>query len=111
MASLLDGIKKWKIQRQEVTKSSTVVAKQPNELAEIVSLYSAICEVGGKNYTATGKNRQELKRIRESFSLRWNNLSAEKQKELVDRLFENDLLPQIVKQSLDRFGGSVVSLV
>ena len=47
----------------------------------------------------------------QAFKVRWNNLTELERKALVDCLFDKGLLPDIVKQALDVFNGSVVSLV
>jgi hypothetical protein len=61
---------------------------------------------------AKAQNKQKLERMEKSFKYRWTNLSADKQKELVDRLLDKELLPETVGQVLDAFDGcTVVSLV
>lgn len=115
MVNLLDGIRKLKERRQEATQAVGAVSAVPDELAELVTAYEAIGEksafVRGENSTATDQDKQELERMEKSFSFRWNNLTADKQKELVDRLLAKGQLPDIVKQALDIFNGTVVSLV
>ncbi len=115
MVNLLDGIRKLKERRQEASQAVGVVAEVSDDLAEIIKVYEAIGEksafVRGENSTATDQDKQELERMEKSFSFRWNNLTADKQKELVDRLLAKGLLPDIVKQALDIFNGTVVSLV
>ena len=115
MFSLLDGIRKLKTHRQEVSQARGAISEVPDKLEELIKFYQAIGEklefVRGENSTATDEAKQELERMEKSFSFRWNNLSADKQKELVDRLLKKGLLPGIVKQALDMFDGTVVSLV
>jgi len=115
MVNLLDGIRKLKERRQEATQAVGAVSAVSDELAELVTAYEAIGEksafVRGENSTATDQDKQELERMEKSFSFRWNNLTADKQKELVDRLLAKGQLPDIVKQALDIFNGTVVSLV
>ncbi|MFH1309066.1 MAG: hypothetical protein ABIH85_00110 [Candidatus Omnitrophota bacterium] len=45
------------------------------------------------------------------FKVRWDNLPEMERKALVARLLDKRLLPDIVKQALDIFDGTVVSLV
>jgi hypothetical protein len=115
MVNLLDGIRKLKERRQEATQTVGAVSAVPDDLAELITAYEAIGEksacVGGEDSTATDQDKQELERMEKSFSFRWNNLTSDKQKELVDRLLAKGLLPDIVKQALDIFEGTVVSLV
>lgn len=115
MVNLLDGIRKLKERRQEASQAVGVIAGVPDDLAELITAYEAISEksafVRGDNSTATDQDKQELERMEKSFSFHWNNLTADKQKELVDRLLAKGLLPGIVKQALDIFEGTVVSLV
>ncbi|MDD5258514.1 MAG: hypothetical protein PHD29_00910 [bacterium] len=115
MFSLLDGIRKLKARRQEALQVISAIADRPDEVVELITFYSAIGAqselVKGENSTATDQDKAELERMEKSFSLRWNNLSVDKQKELVGRLLEKGLLPGIVKQALDIFDGTVVSLV
>lgn len=115
MVNLLDGIRKLKKRRQEATQTVGVVSVVPDDLAELITAYEAIIEksafVRGENSTATDTDKQELERMEKSFSFRWNSLTANMQKELVDRLLAKGLLPDIVKQTLDIFDGMVVSLV
>ena len=115
MVNLLDGIRKLKERRQEATQAVGAVSAVPDDLAELITAYEAIGEksvfVRGENSTATDEDKQELERMEKSFSFRWNNLSADKQKEFVDRLLERGLLPGIVRETLDMFDGTVVSLV
>ena len=47
----------------------------------------------------------------QAFKVEWNKLPETDRKALVDRLLEKGLLPDIVKQALDIFEGTVVSLV
>ena len=115
MVNLLDGIRKLKARRQEVSQASGVVAEVPDDLAEVIALYSAIGEksalVRGENSTATDEDKAELERLKKSFSFRWNNLLADKQKELVNLLLERELLSKTVKKIIDMFDGTVISLV
>ena len=115
MFNLLDGIRKLKIQRQEALQSSGVVVDKSDELSELVSLYSAICEKSQtmpvENSTATDQNKAELELMEKSFSFRWNNLQEGKQKELVDRLLEKRLLPDETKMVLELFDGKVVKII
>ncbi len=115
MVNLLDGIRKLKARRQEASQAGSVASDKPDELAELMTFYSFIGEksqaVRGENSRATDQDKAELERMEESFSFRWNNLSSDKQKELVARLLDKGLLPWIVKQALDIFEGTVVSLV
>jgi hypothetical protein len=115
MGHLLDGIRKLKAQRQEASNAPGIVAEKPDELTELISLYSVIGKkselVRGENSTATDQDKSELERMEKSFSFRWDNLSEGKQKELVDRLLEAGLLPENVRQVRDMFNGKVVSLL
>jgi len=47
----------------------------------------------------------------QAFKVQWEKLTETDRKELVDRLLEKGLLPDVVKQALDIFEGAVVSLV
>ena len=115
MVNLLDGIRKLKERRQETTQTVGAVKVVPDDLAELIKSYEIIGEksqaVRGENATPTEENKHELERMEKSFKFRWNNLSSDKQKELVDRLLAKGLLPDVVKQALDIFEGTVVSLV
>lgn len=115
MVNLLDGIRKLKERRQKARQAVKQVTEAPDDLAELITFYKAIGEksqaVRGENAKPTDKDKYELERMEKSFSFRWNNLSSDKQKELVARLLEKGLLPDIVKQAIDIFNGTVVSLV
>jgi len=115
MVNLLDGIRKLKERRQEASQVIGEIKDVPDDMAELITFYEAIGEkselVKGDNATPTDQDKQELERMEKSFKFRWNNLSSNKQKELVDRLLAKGLLPDIVKQALDIFEGTVVSLV
>jgi len=113
MANLLDGIKKLKERRQEVKQPPDAIDNKPDELSEMASLYSAI---GVKSQeimasSASDEGKAELERMEKSFSFRWDNLSKDQQKELVDRLLEAGLLPEKVRQVREMFNGKVVSLL
>jgi hypothetical protein len=47
----------------------------------------------------------------QAFKIEWNKLPETDRKVLVDTLLDKGLLPDIVKQALDIFEGTVVSLV
>jgi len=115
MANLLDDIRKLIARRQEASQVGSAVSDKPDELTELITFYSDIGKqselVRGENSTATDQDKAELEHMEKSFSFRWNNLSADKQKELINRLLEKGLLPGIIKQVLDIFNGTVVSLV
>ena len=115
MGSLLDGIRKLKERRQETSRAPGAGDDKPDELSELVSLYSAIGEksqtVMAENSTAMDQDKSELERMEKSFSFRWDNLPEDKQKELVDQLLEAGLLPEKVRQVREIFNGQVVSLL
>ena len=116
MADLLDGIRKLKERRLEATREISEVTVAPDDMTELISLYETICMkselVGCKNSTATDQDKQELERMQKSFKYRWNNLTLDRQQEFVDRLLDENLIPDTVGQILDAFDGSaVVSLV
>lgn len=113
MVNLLDGIKRLKERRQEAKKAVGVVSTIPDDLSELVTAYEVIGEklaiVNDGNSIAKDQDKQELELMEKSFSFRWNNLTTDKQKELVARLLAKGLLPDTVKQALDIFKGTVVS--
>ena len=115
MGNLLDGIRKLKERRQESQRGLGSVDDKPDELTELVSLYSAIVEKSqagmAENSTATNQDKTELERMEKSFSFRWDNLSGDRQKEIVDRLLAKGRLPEIVRQALDIFNGTVVGIL
>ena len=115
MVNLLDGIRKLRERRQKARQAVEQVAETPDDLTELITFYKAIGEksqaVRSDNAKPTDKDKYELECMEKSFKYRWDNLSSDKQKELVDRLLEKGLLPDIVKQALDIFNGTVVSLV
>lgn len=115
MGNLLDGIRKLKERRQEVKQHTDAAHHKPDELSEMVSLYSTIVEksqaIMAGNNPATDGDKAELERMEKSFSFRWDNLSKDQQKELVDRLFEAGLLPEKVRQVREMFNGTVASLL
>jgi hypothetical protein len=116
MVNLLDGIRMLKERRQEATQAISAVTVAQDDMTGLITLYETIGMkselVRCKDSTATAHNKQELERIEKSFKYRWTNLSADKQKELVDRLLDKELLPETVGQVLDAFDGcTVVSLV
>ena len=116
MVDLLEGIRKLKERRLEATQAISEVAVAPDDMTELISLYETICTkselVRCKNSTATDQDKQELERMQKSFKYRWNNLSLGRQQEFVDRLLDENLIPDTVGQILDAFDGSeVVSLV
>jgi hypothetical protein len=47
----------------------------------------------------------------QAFKIEWNKLQENERKAMVDMLLDKGLLPDIVKQALDIFEGTVVSLV
>jgi hypothetical protein len=113
MGNLLDGIRKLKERRQETTQAVTVV---PDDMTGLITLYESICTkselVQFKNSTVTDQDKHELERMKKSFKYRWNDLSLDRQQEFVDRLLDENLIPDTVGQILDVFDGStVVSLV
>lgn len=50
-------------------------------------------------------------RNRQKFKVQWDKLPETDRKTLVERIFDKRLLPHIVKQALDIFDGTVISLV
>lgn len=115
MGNLLDGIRKLKERRQEMPRGPDTGGDKPDEFSELTSLYSAISKksqaIMAENSTATDQDKAELERMEKSFSFRWDNLSEDQQKELVDRLLEAGLLSEKVRQVREMFNGKVVSLL
>ena len=115
MGNLLDGIRKLKERRQEVKQAPDAIDNKPDELSKMALFYSAIGEksqaVMAGNSPATDEDKAELERMEKFFSFRWDNLSKDQQKELVDRLLEAGLLPEKVRQVREMFNGKVVNLL
>jgi hypothetical protein len=116
MVNLLDGIRKLKERRQEAARAISAVTVVPDDMTGLITLYETIGMkselVRCKNSTATAQDKQKLERMEKSFKYRWNNLSPDRQQEFVDRLLDENLIPDAVSQILDAFDGStVVSLV
>lgn len=64
-------------------------------------------------YEEMNNEADHAKRTRneQAFKVVWDKLPETERKELVDRLLDKGLLPDVVKQALDIFEGTVVSLV
>ncbi len=89
----------------------------------MVKLYEAIqnksqwlhsqpaCARQGKDAQGIDQHRQELRRWESRFNYMWISLPEEKRKVLVDQLLERGLLPEIIRQVLDLFDGTVISLL
>jgi len=122
MNILLDGIGKLRAQRSQ-SRTAVLEIKKKDGIDEMVKLYEAIqnksqwlhsqptCARQGKDAQGLDWYKQELKRWESRFNYKWINLPEEKRKVLVDRLLECGLFPEIVKQALDIFKGTVVSLL
>jgi hypothetical protein len=113
MGDLLDGIRKLKERRQEATQAVTVM---PDDMTGLITLYESIVTksepVQFKNSTVTDQDKHVLERMKKSFKYHWDELSPDKQQEFVDRLLDENLIPDTFGQILDVFDGStVVSLV
>ena len=93
MNNLLNGIKRFKLARQAMTKP----AEAQDEIEGLVKMYGAI---------GPGDEARKL-----DFDRQWAKLSEEKRSELVKRLLDRSLLPEQVGYALEIFNGKVVSLV
>jgi len=93
MNNLLDGIRRFKLARQTVSKSAEV----QDEIDGLVKMYESI---------GPGDEVRKL-----DFDRKWAKLPEEKRAELVKRLLALGLLPQQVGYALEIFNGKVVSLV
>lgn len=93
MKKIMNDIYRFKDQWKS---TKTVTPLVPDEIAEMIRMYTAI-----------GPGQDSLKYV---FSKRWDRLSEQKKIELVDRLLKNDLLPPQVEEVLRLFNGKIVGL-
>jgi hypothetical protein len=59
----------------------------------------------------TEADHAKRKMKEQTFTVRWEKLEDTDREELVDRLLDKELLPETVRQVVDAFDGTVVSLV
>jgi putative salt-induced outer membrane protein YdiY len=117
LVGLFEGMIRLKNLRKKHSRSGYDKRNTKIKINELISLYSEISEKS-KNYntnfekeTALNHEENNIKQLKNRFNFCWNDLTEEMQDELVDRLFCIKILPNIVGESLEMFGGRLVRIV
>lgn len=117
MVSLFEGLIIVKNLRKIHLKFGSDEKDEKEEINELITLYAVISKKSEylndklKGETVLNYKGKNIKQLKNQFTFYWNNLTQEKQDKLVDRLFCIKILPEIVSESLEMFGGRFVSVI
>lgn len=117
MGILMEGLINLKIIREKRAQVSVNLVSANHDIDTLIQFYDFLM-IKGKKLQSMKQNDEifvyefnKLQEIKVEFSNSWNNLSDDKQGDLVKRMINLKLLPKILGKALEIFGGTFICII
>lgn len=117
MGILIEGLKNLKIIREKRARELMIAEEARCSIDRLIELYNAI-DIKCKRIQSTTLNDEilanetdELHQMKGEFTYCWNRLSKTEQDKLIQKLIDLQLLPELLRDSLEILGGRFIIIV